>query len=59
MYVRAQTEPFNDEMKLSEGRLTKWLKQFGINAAHYHEPIQIHASGHATGFEILEMIKKI
>jgi ribonuclease J len=59
VYVRAQTEPFNDEMELSEDRLTNWLECFGINADRDHEPIQIHASGHAAGPEIREMIDKI
>lgn len=59
VYVRAQTEPFNTEMELSEDRLTNWLQHFDINADHDHEPIQIHASGHAAGSEIQEMINKI
>lgn len=58
-YVRAQTEPFNTEMELSADRLTNWLRQFGINEANDYEPIQIHASGHASGPELQEMINKI
>lgn len=59
IYVRAQTEPFNDEMELSEDRLMHWLEHFGINAHNDHEPLQIHASGHAAGPEIQAMIDKI
>ena len=59
IFVRAQTEPFNEEMKLSEERLENWLTHFGLNEDQDHQPIQIHASGHAAGVEILEMIDKI
>lgn len=59
IFVRAQAEPFNFEMELSEERLINWLKQFGINEEEDHEPIQIHASGHACGPEIQSMIDVI
>ncbi len=59
IYVRAQSEPFNEEMKLSEERLMNWLEHFGINEEENHEPIQIHASGHACGPELQEMIDAI
>ncbi len=58
-YIRAQSEPFNEEMELSEERLINWLKHFGINEEENHRPIQIHASGHACGSEIQEMIDRI
>jgi len=46
-------------MELSEDQMTQWFRHFGINANVDHKPHQIHASGHASGPEILEMIKKI
>ena len=58
-FVRAQTEPFNEGMELSEERLINWLEHFGINPDRGHEPIQIHASGHACGTEIQAMIDAI
>ncbi len=59
VYIRAQSEPFNEEMELSENRLVNWLEKFSINKENEHNPYQIHASGHASGPEIVEMIKKI
>ncbi|MFW5907580.1 MAG: MBL fold metallo-hydrolase [Candidatus Natronoplasma sp.] len=59
IYVRAQAEPFNPEMELSEGRLINWLQHFGINEDNGNEPIQIHASGHACGPELQELIDAI
>jgi len=57
--VRAQCEPFNPKMELSQERMIRWLKHFKINAKNDCKPYQIHASGHASGPEIQEMIDKI
>lgn len=46
-------------MEISEERMTNWLAHFDINAELDHEPIQIHASGHASGPEIQAMVDKI
>lgn len=59
IYVRAQCEPLNPRMELSQERMIRWLKYFGINAENGHEPYQVHASGHASGPEIQEMINEI
>ena len=59
VFVRAQCEPFNKRMELSEVKLKAWLKHFGINAEYSFEPLQIHASGHASGPEIQEFIDAI
>ncbi|MFW6117760.1 MAG: MBL fold metallo-hydrolase RNA specificity domain-containing protein, partial [Thermoproteota archaeon] len=59
VFVRAHTEPFNTEMELSEERLINWLRHFHINQHVGNIPITVHASGHASGPEILEMIRKI
>ncbi|MBI4297484.1 MAG: hypothetical protein HY676_03030 [Chloroflexi bacterium] len=58
VFIGARSEPFNEEMKLDEARLKRWLERFHINAPH-HEPIYIHASGHASGPELIQMIKDI
>jgi len=59
LFVRAQCEPFNKRMELSQKRMFRWLKHFNINADNDWKPYQIHASGHASGPEIQEMIDKI
>lgn len=59
IFIRAQTEPFNEEMELSDRRLQNWLEYFGLNTENDHEPYQTHASGHAAGVDIFEMIDKI
>jgi len=57
-YIRASSEPFSDEMKLDEERLRRWLEHFDINAPA-HEPLYVHASGHASGPEIKQLIHDI
>jgi ribonuclease J len=59
VFIRAQCEPFNPKMELSQKRMIRWLKHFKINADNNWKPYQIHASGHASGPEIQEMIDKI
>jgi ribonuclease J len=59
VYIRAQCEPFNPEMEISEDRMINWLKHFGINEENNYEPYQIHASGHASGIELQEFIEKV
>jgi ribonuclease J len=46
-------------MELSQKRMIRWLKHFNINAKNDCKPYQIHASGHASGPEIQEMINRI
>ena len=59
IYVRAQCEPFDIGMQLSEERMTNWLRHFKINKENNFRPYQIHASGHASGKELHEFIEKI
>ena len=59
IYVRAQCEPFDPEMELSEKRMVNWLRHFKINQKNNFRPYQIHASGHASGKELLEFIENI
>jgi len=58
-YIRAQCEPFNKRMELSNERLQRWLRHFKINQDHDFKPYQFHASGHACGPDIIEFIKRI
>jgi ribonuclease J len=53
-YIRSITEPFNEEHQIELRRVENWLQLFGLYPYH-----QIHASGHASGPELIEMIKQI
>ncbi|MDD4877539.1 MAG: MBL fold metallo-hydrolase [Candidatus Nanoarchaeia archaeon] len=53
IWIKSSCEPFCEEMELDEERKKNWLKHFKIKEYF------AHASGHATGPEIREMIKEI
>ena len=53
VYIHSLSEPFNEEMEIDYERLKNWLKLFNLKM------YQRHASGHATGSDISEMVRKI
>jgi mRNA degradation ribonuclease J1/J2 len=59
VYIRAQCEPFNKRMELSEEKLIHWLQHFKINEGNNNKPLPIHASGHASGPEIQEFVERV
>ncbi len=54
IYIKSKTEPFNEEMELDVRREMNWLDHFDIQVHTGY-----HASGHACGQEILDMIREI
>jgi ribonuclease J len=52
-YIRSLSEPFNEEMELSDERLNNWLGLFDLKREH------AHCSGHAPGDDLKEIIKEI
>ena len=59
VYIRAQCEPFNKRMELSDERLHRWLKHFKVNPENEYRPYQCHASGHACGPDIIKFIERV
>ena len=53
VYVHSLSEPFNEEMEISYERMMNWLKHFDIRF------VQAHCSGHASGTELKEMVRRI
>jgi len=53
-YIRAVTEPFDEEGRIELERVANWLKHFGL-----YPYTQIHASGHASGPEINALVREI
>ncbi len=53
IWIKSSCDPFCDEMELDEERKKNWLDHFGI------KEYSTHASGHASGDEIKEIIKQI
>ncbi len=54
IYIKSVTEPFDEEMELDERRINNWLEHFKLLPVH-----KMHVSGHASGPELLEMIREI
>lgn len=54
IYIQSTSEPFNEEMEIDLTRLKNWLQVFNITSL-----IKPHASGHISGKELEEVIKKI
>jgi|Deesub1362A_J573_1020465.scaffolds.fasta_scaffold00653_15 ribonuclease J len=50
IFIHSLTEPFNEEMEIDFNRMKNWLERFGLPIMH------AHASGHACGPELKEMI---
>lgn len=55
VYIKSSTEPFDEQMEINERKVKNWLDLFGIR----YVKEGFHASGHASGPEILEMIREI
>jgi len=59
-YIKASTEPFNDEMMIDEGKFMNWLDLFGVRYIKEGNMFQRrHISGHASQPELVEMITKL
>jgi ribonuclease J len=53
VWIKSTCEPFNEEMEIDENRKRHWLGHFKIRER------SAHASGHASGVELIEAIKTI
>ncbi|MBI4813018.1 MAG: MBL fold metallo-hydrolase [Methanobacterium sp.] len=55
VYIKSSTEPFDEQMEINERKVRKWLKLFNLPLLNKC----FHASGHANGKEILNMIREV
>ena len=55
-YIRSTTEPFDDEMELSEGRALNWLVHFGL-LTKKGQLSRSHVSGHGDGTQIKYVVE--
>lgn len=53
LYIHSASEPYNEEMLLSQERVDNWLDRFGMQRH------QIHCSGHAKGGDLFNVVKEI
>lgn len=63
IYIYSSSEAFNEEMKMDLKRLRNWLNHFHIRfVGDPEDPLaekRLHASGHARGRDIIELIRRI
>ena len=56
VYIRSVTEPFDEEMELDSRRVYNWLNLFRLTQYGRRPDDRLHASGHASGDELMSMI---
>jgi ribonuclease J len=56
VYIRSSTEPFDDDMRLDQERVKRWLLHFGLIQKE-EEWNHIHVSGHGSGDQIKKIIE--
>lgn len=53
LYIHSLSEPFNEEMEISNERMRNWLDHFGLKF------VQSHCSGHMCGADLKEVVRKV
>ena len=61
VYIYSSSEAFDEEMRIDQGRLRNWLEHFGVEIHGLGETQDspLHASGHASGDELLDIIRQV
>lgn len=61
VYIYSSSEAFNEEMEMDHQRLRNWLKHFGVEIHGLDEGLDgpLHASGHASGEELIDIIRQV
>ena len=60
-YIYSSSEAFNEEMEADQDRLRHWLNHFDVECHGLDRTLEakLHASGHASGTELLGIIRQI
>ena len=60
-YIYSSSEAFNEEMEIDHKRLRNWLEYFEVESHGLEKAsdAKLHASGHASGKEIIDIIRQI
>ena len=61
VYIYSSSEAFDEEMHMDQRRLRNWLKHFDVEIHGLGETQDspLHASGHASGNELLDIIRQV
>ena len=55
-YIRSSTEPFNEETKLDQIKVKKWLSHFGL-LNNVDDWYQVHVSGHGSQDQLKKIVQ--
>ncbi len=61
VYIYSSSEAYDEDMRMDRKRLRNWLKHFEVEIHGLDEDADgpLHASGHASGTELVEIIRQI
>lgn len=63
VWVQSFSEPFNEEQRIDDARLNRWLVRFGFRRyppqGSDEETAPLHVSGHASGEELQKVVEAI
>ena len=61
VYIYSSSEAYDEEMEMDRKRLRNWLEHFEVDIHGLDETQDgpLHASGHASGGELVELIRQI
>ena len=61
VYIYSSSEAYDEDMKMDRKRLRNWLERFAVGNHGLDEDLDgpLHASGHASGNELVDIIRDI
>ncbi len=59
LYIYSSSEPHEEEQRIDQARLRNWLDRFGLQGAGFEGSEGLHASGHASGPDLLRIVRAI
>ncbi len=59
LYIYSSSEAYEEEQEIDQRRLRNWLDRFGFLYVGFEGSEGLHASGHASGPELLRIVRSI
>lgn len=59
LYIYSSSEAHEEEQRIDQARLRNWLDRFGFHPAGFEGAESLHASGHASGPDLLRIVRAI
>ncbi len=59
LYIYSSSEAYEEEQQIDQRRLRNWLDRFGFHHVGFEGTEGLHASGHAGGTDLLQIVRNI